>query len=323
MERGDAERGFSQRHFPFPAHLPEGAPCPRPPLRYGVRPAAQRSLRPRPPCLAPAYRPLPGHLPAPTPLLRDSQGAFSRRQQAKLRQNSLRKKQASEPSARATPPTPPPEPATAPSSALTRFRALPTSGLGKPDLRFEGGVPIPSHPAPSLGASWSPGSSPRSARAALPGFWGPAGCASSALGSALGSPPVSAQRRRVASRLTHLVLPGFRTHEVLAALAGSVPREGFRALVPQCEWDLSSRLDMKQFWGTREALCTPAWRPTGILSSWSSVTAFSPAAYTDYFWRSLGCILSFVLEAVCWGQSVECRIGLWGCGGGDSGRWRL
>ena len=325
MERGDAEPGFSQRHFPFPAHLPEGAPC--------STPSSAVWCSPRGPALPPSAAALPSpSLPPPawsSPGTHSSTasqpGRIRKAAPGKAARDSLRKKRASEPSARATPPTPPPEPATAPSSALTRFRALPTSGLGKPDLRFEGGVPIPSHPAPFLGASWSPGSSPRSARAALPGFWGPAGCASSALGSALGSPPVSSRRRRVASRLTHPVLPGFRTHEVLAALAGSVPREGFRALVPRCEWDLSSRLDMKQFWGTREALCTPAWRPTGILSSWSPVTAFSPAAYTDYFWRSLGCILSFVLEAVCWGQSVECRIGLWGCGGGDSsgGSWRL
>ena len=318
-------RDFPRDTSPFLLTFPKALPAQRPPLRYGARPAAQRSLRPRPPCLAPAYLPPAWSSPGTHSSTASQPGRIRKAAPGKATRDSLRKKRASEPSARATPPTPPPEPATAPSSALTRFRALPTSGLGKPDLRFEGGVPIPSHPAPFLGASWSPGSSPRSARAALPGFWGPAGCASSALGSALGSPPVSSRRRRVASRLTHPVLPGFRTHEVLAALAGSVPREGFRALVPRCEWDLSSRLDMKQFWGTREALCTPAWRPTGILSSWSPVTAFSPAAYTDYFWRSLGCILSFVLEAVCWGQSVECRIGLWGCGGGDSsgGSWRL
>lgn len=159
-----------------------------------------------------------------------------------------------------------------------------------------------------------PGFQPAFRPRSSPWLLGPGWCASSALGSAPGSPPVSARRRRVASRLAHLVLPGFGTHEVLAALAGSVPQGGFRALVPQCEWDLSSRLDMKQFWGTREALCTPARRPTGILSSWSPVTAFAPAAYPDYFWRSPGCILSFVLEAVCWGH---CRVqnralGLWG-----------
>lgn len=159
MERGAAERGFSQRHFPFPAHLPEGAPLPTPSSSLVLAPARLPSgaPRPRPHCLVPAYGPLPGHLPAPT-LLRASQGAFGRRQQAKLPENSLRKKRASEPSARATPPTPAPEPGTAPSSALTGFRALPTSGLGNPDLRFEGGVPIPSHPAPFPGASWSPGS---------------------------------------------------------------------------------------------------------------------------------------------------------------------
>lgn len=55
-------------------------------LEFGARPSAQLlsgSLRPWPHCLVPAYGPLPGHLPAPTPLLRASQGAFGRRQQAK------------------------------------------------------------------------------------------------------------------------------------------------------------------------------------------------------------------------------------------------
>ena len=157
LQSGDFPRDTS----PFLLTFPKGLPCPRLPGVWcsPLGPATQwlppfAAALPSPRLRAPA-RSSPG-----THSSTASQpGRIRKAAAGKAARNSLRKKRACEPSARATPPTPPPEPGTAPSSALTGFRALPTSGLGNPDLRFEGGVPIPSHPAPFPGASWSPGSS--------------------------------------------------------------------------------------------------------------------------------------------------------------------
>lgn len=176
---GSGERSCREGIFP------ETLPFSRSPSRRRSLPTPSSAVwcSPRGPALLRSAAALPSPSLPPPAWSSPGTHSFTASQPGRIRKaaagkaarNSLRKKRASEPSARATPRIPPQKPGTAPSSALTRFRALPTSGLGKPDLRFEGGVPLPSHPAPFPGASWSPGSSPRSARAALPGFWGPAG----------------------------------------------------------------------------------------------------------------------------------------------------
>ena len=125
VEGGDGEREFSQRHLPFPAHLPVGAPRPRPPLQFGARPPAG-SLGLRPHCPVPAYGPRPGHLPAPTPLVRASQGASRGWQQAKLLEDPRERSKHRSPQPGRRPPPGHWSPGTARSSAPTGFRASPS-----------------------------------------------------------------------------------------------------------------------------------------------------------------------------------------------------
>lgn len=198
-------------------------------LEFGARPGPATQWRPPSaaalpsPSLRPPAWSSPGtHATASQP------GRIRKAAAGKAARNSLRKKRASEPSARATPRTPAPEPGTAPSSALPGFRALPTSGLGNPDWRFEGGVPIPSHPAPSQARR-----GPRvPARVRVPpAQLFPASAARLGAPARLWAPP---QGPRLSQRggggwplASRTWCSGFGTHEVLPALAGPVPREGF------------------------------------------------------------------------------------------------
>lgn len=272
---GPGERELPGRCFPLQLPFQRGAPCPSPPLQFGARPPAQPPARPGPGFPSPGPLPGPGGwwtLPARTPPLGVSPGASREAREAKQPESPgersgrrrpqpewiRRKKWASAPPARMTPPPHQGSPRTAQSSAPTCLGASsrraplpwpPGSVLGDRDFlvqwRWVPGCPFFLAPArfPRASRSLSSRWSWRSAPAARQGASDPARAPRPAPRSTppRGPQPAPAPRHRVGLRLLHLVCPGRRARGVLAALAripsppGWPAPRGFCVFAPKCE----------------------------------------------------------------------------------------